>query len=158
MRRSRPLAPGSLILFYPLVETMSHSYRECGGGERKDEARQVMMGFTGVQGFEGVNGEKKKTHSSESQSWGPARENTSLSAPVYCRNITCILLQPIKCMMTINYPFNVVFIDSDTKALISITSHRCQFHQPFLASTLLDRVFVRFTRLLFFPHCGTVAL
>lgn len=49
--------PGSLIPFYPLLQPMSHSYRELGlegRGERKEEARQERMGFTGVEGFEGV--------------------------------------------------------------------------------------------------------
>lgn len=58
MRRSCPLVPGSLIPFYPLLQPMSHSYREVGvegrEGKRRHDKREERMGFTGVEGFEGV--------------------------------------------------------------------------------------------------------
>lgn len=63
MSRSCPLVPGSLIPFYPLIQTMSHSNREeeeegcwlrkASTGWRKEETRQELVGFAGVEGKRG---------------------------------------------------------------------------------------------------------
>lgn len=61
MSRSCPLVPGSLIPFYPLIQTMSHSNREEEGGvmpaekseyRRKRETRRELLGFAGVEGLQ----------------------------------------------------------------------------------------------------------
>lgn len=58
MSRSCPLVPGSLIPFYPLIQTMSHSNRKGEGGLRKvrtgDEGRHDKNWCRGV-GDEGEN-------------------------------------------------------------------------------------------------------